>query len=322
MAGLLVCATFPLIFVGGLVTTTDAGMAVPDWPTTYGYNLFLYPWQTWLAGPWDLFVEHGHRLLGAVVGLIAIALVAVFWRYERRRWLLACAVAALLAVIVQGVLGGVRVTQDSRTLAMGHGCFGPAFFALCVALTVCTSRWWRDAGSRGGGSNTANLFRLALVTTVFAYLQLVVGAQLRHGDETGGPGDFHFFVLLHLLLAALLCLQAGLVGVRAWRSNRRERGLLQPARGLAGLVLVQVCLGAGTWVLKYGWPGWFSQPSWAQAHVNVNESFSQVLCTTAHVALGSLILAQALLIALRAGRCGTAGRSALHQTSSPIGAAA
>ena len=64
----LVCATFPLIWVGGLVTTYDAGMAVPDWPNTYGYNLFLYPWQTWIDGPWDLFIEHGHRLFGALVG--------------------------------------------------------------------------------------------------------------------------------------------------------------------------------------------------------------------------------------------------------------
>ena len=73
----LALVTFPLIWVGGLVTTYDAGMAVPDWPGTYGYNLFRYPWQTWLAGPWDLFIEHGHRLLGATAGLLAIALVVV-----------------------------------------------------------------------------------------------------------------------------------------------------------------------------------------------------------------------------------------------------
>ena len=72
---LLVCATFPLIWVGGLVTTYDAGMAVPDWPTTYGYNLFLYPWQTWFSGPWDLFIEHGHRLFGAAVGMLTIGSV-------------------------------------------------------------------------------------------------------------------------------------------------------------------------------------------------------------------------------------------------------
>ena len=76
LAVLLAAATFPLISVGGLVTSYDAGMAVPDWPNTYGYNLLLYPWTTWLFGPWDLFLEHGHRLLGVLVGLLAMGLVA------------------------------------------------------------------------------------------------------------------------------------------------------------------------------------------------------------------------------------------------------
>src|SRR6186997_3734563 len=83
-AVVLACATFPLVWVGGLVTTTDAGMAVPDWPNTYGYNLFLYPWQSWLAGPWDLFIEHGHRLLGMTAGLLAIALLATTAMVDRR----------------------------------------------------------------------------------------------------------------------------------------------------------------------------------------------------------------------------------------------
>ena len=80
----LACATFPLVWVGGLVTTTDAGMAVPDWPSTFGYNMFLYPWQSWLAGPWDLFVEHGHRLLASSVGMLTIGLVIVMWRTDER----------------------------------------------------------------------------------------------------------------------------------------------------------------------------------------------------------------------------------------------
>ncbi len=69
VAWALVCTVFPLIWVGGLVTTYDAGMAVPDWPGTYGYNMFLYPWTSWLAAPWDLFIEHGHRLLGSLAGI-------------------------------------------------------------------------------------------------------------------------------------------------------------------------------------------------------------------------------------------------------------
>src|SRR5881628_556994 len=99
----LALVTFPLIWVGGLVTTYDAGMAVPDWPGTCGYNLFLYPWQTWLAGPWNLFIEHGHRLLGATAGLVAIALLAAVLITDRRPWLVRAAAGALALVIAQGV---------------------------------------------------------------------------------------------------------------------------------------------------------------------------------------------------------------------------
>src|SRR5262245_28218532 len=105
----LACATFPLLWVGGLVTTTDAGMAWHDWPSPYGYNLLLYTWQTWIAGPWDIFVEHGHRLIAATVGMITIGLVIVLWRNESRRWVRGLGVCALALVITQGIMGGLRV---------------------------------------------------------------------------------------------------------------------------------------------------------------------------------------------------------------------
>src|SRR6185295_17166050 len=98
-AVLLVCATFPLIGVGGLVTTYKAGMAVPDWPNTYGYNLLLYPWQTWLLGPWDLFIEHGHRLLASSVGMLTICLLVMLWQFDNRRWMKVFGVVALCLVI-------------------------------------------------------------------------------------------------------------------------------------------------------------------------------------------------------------------------------
>src|SRR6476660_375976 len=134
LAVALALVTFPLIWVGGLVTTYDAGMAVPDWPGTYGYNLLRYPWQTWVAGPWDLFIEHGHRLLGASAGLVAIALVISTWvtsSSPRMRW---CAAGLLLFVILQGVLGGLRVLLDARTIALLHGCTGPLFFAAAAVV--------------------------------------------------------------------------------------------------------------------------------------------------------------------------------------------
>src|SRR5437868_14578265 len=125
----LALVTFPLIWVGGLVTTYDAGMAVPDWPGTYGYNLLRYPWQTWIAGPWDLFIEHGHRLFGAAVGMLTIVFVVTTFRCDSRPWMRMASVGALLFVIGQGMLGGLRVVLNERLLAQIHGCVGPAFFA-------------------------------------------------------------------------------------------------------------------------------------------------------------------------------------------------
>src|SRR5690349_15701682 len=118
---LLAAATFPLVWIGGLVTSSKAGMAVPDWPTTYGYNPFLYPLSTWWNASWDVFVEHGHRLFGALVGLIAIGLVIVVWASDRRMWLRWAAVGALALVCLQGALGGLRVKFDDATFARIHG---------------------------------------------------------------------------------------------------------------------------------------------------------------------------------------------------------
>jgi cytochrome c oxidase assembly protein subunit 15 len=119
------CATFPLIWVGGMVTTHEAGMAVPDWPNTYGYNLFLYPWQSWLYGPFDIFIEHGHRLLGSAVGFLTILTAIGLWRGDRRKLVARLGWVALAAVIVQGALGGARVLLNERTLAMVHGSVRP-----------------------------------------------------------------------------------------------------------------------------------------------------------------------------------------------------
>ena len=179
LAVLIVCLVWPLIWVGGLVTTYDAGMAVPDWPNTYGYNLFLYPYKTWLTGPFDLFIEHGHRLLGAVVGLVAIALAWKTYQNETRRWVFRFSLIVLGAVIFQGLLGGIRVVGASRTLAMVHGCFGPAFFAGCVAFAVVTSRFWfqrDDSNSLTDGLSGKNVSRgvliLAFSVVALSYLQL------------------------------------------------------------------------------------------------------------------------------------------------------
>src|SRR5687768_15840513 len=125
IALLTTVATFPLIFMGGLVTSHGAGMSVPDWPNTYGYNMFLFPPRLWIGG---ILYEHTHRLMGSIVGMLAIALTIVAWRSASPRWIKWLCTTVLAAVIVQGVLGGLRVVLVKLGLAIVHACFAQAFF--------------------------------------------------------------------------------------------------------------------------------------------------------------------------------------------------
>ena len=297
----LVCATFPMIWIGGLVTTYGAGMAVPDWPNTYGYNLLLYPWQTWVFGPFKLFIEHGHRLLGILVGLITISFLISTFISQRRpvvRWL---GVAALFGVLLQGALGGMRVLFDEVQIAKIHGCVGPAFFAFTIALAVVTSRRWLSAVAERNPALAA-IERLALITTLLAYFQLVLGAQLRHLPVGARPGDFRIALLFHLGVAFVLLGHIVALSARVLRTERGDAWLKRPAIVLVAILLVQLSLGAGTWVTKYGWPAWMSRFDFAASYVATADSPWQAAITTAHVATGSLILGISLMIALRSGR--------------------
>jgi cytochrome c oxidase assembly protein subunit 15 len=316
LAVALALVTFPLIWVGGLVTTYDAGMAVPDWPGTYGYNLFLYPWQTWLAAPWDVFIEHGHRLLGAAAGLLVIALVGVVLLTDRRCWLINAAFVALLLVILQGVLGGVRVLFDERLIALLHGCVSPLFFAYLAALVVVTSRWWQENSGWLGSSAasprptgvelrstpaTRGLVSAAWTTAGMAYLQLVLGAVVRHVPLSASPQVFRAALLLHLVLAAALTIQIGITAWQVW-SARSASGLFAPATWLPALLAVQVLLGLATYVAKYSWPDWLGDYQFAAAYVVQERSLGQALVTTGHVAGGSLIVFVSVVLAMRSLR--------------------
>src|SRR5687768_9043038 len=170
LAVVLACATFPLLFIGGLVTSKGAGLAVPDWPTTFGYNMFLYPWSQMIG---NVFYEHSHRLVASFVGLLSIALAVIFWLRERRAWLRWLAVVALGLVIIQGVLGGLRVILLQPTLAIIHASFAQAFFALTVALALFTSREWRSEPTQAPIVDGGRLLRFATTTTALIYIQIV-----------------------------------------------------------------------------------------------------------------------------------------------------
>jgi len=290
-----------MIWIGGLVTTSGAGMAVPDWPNTYGYNLFLYPWETWVYGPWKLFIEHGHRLLGTVVGMITIGFLLSTWICQRRaavRWL---GLAALVGVLLQGALGGMRVLANEITLAQIHGCVGPAFFASAVALAVVTSRQWREA-EPPTAAGVSTIERLAFVTTFLAMLQIVLGSQLRHLPAGARPGDFRLALFFHLFVAAGLWAHILMLAFRVLRSFRQQRWIARPGWGLSLLVGLQICLGFGTWITKYGFPGWLSGFDFAAQFRPTADAPWQLSIATAHVAMGAMMLATSLLLALRAMR--------------------
>jgi cytochrome c oxidase assembly protein subunit 15 len=304
LAGLLACATFPLIWVGGLVTTYDAGMAVPDWPSTYGYNLFLYPWQTWLAAPWDLFIEHGHRLLGAAVGLLAIALVAAVWFGDRRVWMWVAAWTALILVVVQGILGGQRVLEDARSLAQAHAIVGPVFLGFCAFLIAATSRWWQTYQLPAGSHHVRDLEPAAWFAVLLAVLQLVFGSQLRHVDAFTSRDLFGLALALHIGVAGAFLLQAVYLAAKVLRQLRGVALIARPVLWLTALVTLQVFLGLASWVVKYGWPAFVRDLGLLPPLTVQAEGFFQSMTVTAHVAIGALILATSACLAVRVSRLG------------------
>jgi cytochrome c oxidase assembly protein subunit 15 len=319
----LVGATFPLIWIGGLVTTYDAGMAVPDWPNTYGYNLFLYPLSTWLSGPWDLFIEHGHRLLAATVGLITIVLVVVTWWADSRMWVRQLTLCCLALVIVQGALGGLRVLLDATVLARLHGCVGPLFFVASVVAASVTSQTWLQATSRPASPVTATFLRLAWITAGIAYVQLILGAHLRHIPASWSPSVFRAVLLAHLLGAAVLTTHVAVLSVQAVSQPqiRRCNWVCRPTWTLAVLTLCQLLLGAASWRLKYGWPEGLPLPVRLRGFAITAEGMTQTIAVTAHVALGSLIVALTTLVAIRGSRRFTsaAGQNLLTHSARHLG---
>ena len=190
IALLTATATFPLIFMGGLVTSHGAGMSVPDWPNSYGYNMFLFPPRLWIGG---ILYEHTHRLMGTAVGMLSIVLAFWAWRVESRRWVRWLATSVLLAVIFQGVLGGLRVVLVKLDLAIVHACVAQAFFCLAALVAVVTSRWWMEQKDLSSTPNVVHGRRLVvtcLLAVIAVYAQLIIGAMMRHYQAGLAVPDF------------------------------------------------------------------------------------------------------------------------------------
>jgi heme a synthase len=284
LAVLTAAATCVLIVFGGLVTNTGAALAVPDWPTTFGENLLLFPWSGMVGG---VFYEHSHRLLGALVGALTLALAAALWSRGGR--LRALGLIAVAVVVMQGVVGGLRVVLQTDALAMVHGPLAQAFFALLVSLAVVTSARMARPAVAVDGSTRA----LTVGAALLVYLQVVLGALVTHAGH----------VELHVVGAVAVF---GLVPVVTARLRRTADAVAAPAaRVLLGLLAVQLLLGLGAYLARFSlvWiPG---------------GQITMLALPVAHRLAGGLVLAAVVVLAVRVlagprpARSGAAARGIL-----------
>jgi cytochrome c oxidase assembly protein subunit 15 len=178
--------TLCLIGVGGLVTSHEAGMAVPDWPTSYGYNMFLFPYPQWVGG---IFYEHTHRLLASVVGLLTIVLAVWLWMKEERRWLRWLGVIAIITVVMQGVLGGLRVVLSKQEIGILHAALAQVFLLVVSSIGLFLSGFWRKMIQVEGRANP-RMVKAFLLTTLLIFCQLLLGASMRHQHAGLAIPDF------------------------------------------------------------------------------------------------------------------------------------
>ena len=286
-AVLTAAATLILIFVGALVTSTGSGLAVPDWPLSFG--------QVFPPMVGGVLFEHGHRMVAAFVGMLTVTLMVLLSHWEPRSWVRWLARGALLAVVLQGTLGGLTVLLRLPTaVSVTHACLAQAFFCLTVTLAVCTAPGWHTLLPCCQDPCQPSLRFLVTATTVMVYLQLILGALMRHTGAGLAIPDFPLAfgrlippllspaVTIHFLhrLGALLVTCLGVWSIiRVWRHYRSERVLRRPASTLAILLFLQLTLGALT--------------IWTQR---------AVLPMTAHVAIGAAVLATSLVLTLRVYR--------------------
>ena len=282
------CVALLPIVVGAIVTTMKWGMAFLDWPTSDGHNMFLYPWLASFAQG-DKFTEHAHRLAGALIGVTSIGLVAItFWK-EKRGWVKGLAAAILAAVIVQGLLGGLRVVQDADTAAMVHGSLAAIVFTMMGAFVLVTGGGWLDPDRFDPGRSLRILKPLALVTPAVVFGQYVLGGMLRH---LGTALYEHMGVAV---VAALLVIATAIVAFRTGAASLRR-----PAGALLAILLIQLSLGLGSYVTKFGLA--------STGYVAVEQSLPQVVLRTSHTVVGILLLMTSVVFAVRVLRWEAVGR--------------
>lgn len=264
--------TLLLIIAGGLVTSNEAGLAVPDWPLSYGK---LMPEM--VGG---IFYEHGHRIVATFVGILTVTLAVWITAREPRLWVRRLGWLSLAVILTQGLLGGITVLYFlPPAISMAHASLAQAFFCTTVTLAVVTGRKWIEQAAQAERETLPSLGTLSLWLVAAVYVQLILGAGNRH-NAIG--------VLPHIAGAVVVMVLAGWLVVRATRHHSSPWP--RHAALLAALVVGQSALGVATFWIK-------------QADLDASQpTVRGIWSATSHVALGAVVLAIALIFALRVHR--------------------
>lgn len=272
------CTTLFLIVAGALVTSNDAGLSVPDWPTTFGS---FYKMPRMVGG---VKYEHGHRMVAEFVGLLTIILAVWTWRVEKRRWLRYLGIAAIATVITQGVLGGLTVLFFlPAPISSAHAAVAQTFFCIAVAIAVFTGKRWVEEHPRTElDQRHPALFTLTLLSIFVLYVQLILGAMFRHHGLSWWP---------HVINAGVVAIVLSWTAVRAIAVYPEVDAVRRPAVAMLGLMVSQLCLGFLAFITRVMWGRDAAQPE-----------LPMVISTVVHVAVGALLLATTVVLAIQVWR--------------------
>jgi cytochrome c oxidase assembly protein subunit 15 len=287
-------ATLLLIMVGGIVTSTGAGLAVPDWPTTFGYNLFLFPWSRMVGA---VLIEHAHRLLGAAVGALTVAVAIATWAVRRERPLRALAVITVALVCVQGLLGGLRVVLRQDALAVVHGCLAQGFFALTATLATMTGPEWHRPRPARSVSPPCGIAGLAIGVAILLCGQIILGALTTHAG----------WLPAHLAGAAVAVAGTGALVVSALSRAGTATSIRWRGRLIGGLLVMQVGLGLAAFLARFTG---LAVPGGELAVVGL---------PVAHRAASALLLGLVVTLAVHTWRRAPAGVAARHAAAASGG---
>ena len=290
------CATFILIIAGALVTSNDAGLSVPDWPTSYGHVFRLPPW---IGG---IRYEHSHRMIAGFTIFLTASIALWTWLADRRGWMKVLAFGALGTIIVQAVLGGMTVLHFlPPAISTAHATVAQTFFCIAVLIAVFSSRRWvQETPAVTVDDQRPTLLTLGLLSIFILYVQLVLGALFRHHGLPWWP---------HVLNALTVALILTWTGVRAITQFPKVDAIRRPAALLLFILVLQLCLGFAAFLTRLVWSVGAPQPE-----------FPMVIATVTHVTVGAILLATTAVLTLQVWRHSPAAQRNELAVARPIAA--